>query len=80
MRTVVLARDLKVTVWQWPKLRSLWAKHLPKGSKVEVVAVEPDRTMVCRLERDNYFVLWPASGCDERERNQKEMFSSLSEP
>jgi len=77
VRTVVLARDLKVTVWQWPKLRSLWAKHLPKGSTAEVVAVEPDGTMVCRLENDNYFVLWPQSSSDDREINRQEISSSL---
>lgn len=58
VRIVVLARDLKVTVWQWPQPWTIWAKQLPKSSQAEVVAVEPVGTMICRLQKDGYFVLW----------------------
>ena len=59
MRTVLLAQDLKVTVWQWPEHRVLFGKRLPKGWKAEVVAEETDGALICRLERHHHFVVWP---------------------
>jgi len=59
LRTAVLAQDLKVTVWQWPEHRVLWGKRLPKGATAEVVAEEADGAMICRLDGNHYFMLWP---------------------
>ena len=76
MKTVVLARDLRVTVWQWPENRNLWGKQLLKGSKAEVVAEEADGAMVCRLQTDHYFVVWPDTVLEVKEMNQQEVLSS----
>jgi hypothetical protein len=59
LRTAVLARDLKIAVWQWPEHRVLFGKLLPKGWKAEVVAEEADGAMICCLGRNHHFVVWP---------------------
>lgn len=55
---MVLAHDLKVAVWQWPEHRVLWGKQLPAGWTADV-AEEAGGAMICPLEGDHYFVLWP---------------------
>lgn len=59
MKIVMLAHDLKVTVWQWPEHRVLWVKNLPKESQAQVLCEGPDGAMICHLGANHYFVLWP---------------------
>jgi len=33
--------------------------QLQKGQLISVVAEEDDGAMICALQRDHYFVLWP---------------------
>lgn len=58
-KEVVLPRDIRVAVWQWPVHRVLWGTTLRAGDLVHVVATNDQGTMVCNLSRDQYFLLWP---------------------
>ena len=58
MKDVVLSKDTKVALWQWPVHRFLWGKQLPKGQLISVVAEDEDGALTCCLHGDQYFVLW----------------------
>ncbi len=56
---VVLRRDIRVTVWQWPEHRVLWGKTIQQGERLPVVEQGKSGAMVCHLGGDYYCVLWP---------------------
>ncbi len=58
MKEVVLSKDTKVTLWQWPVHRFLWGIQLLKGQLFSVVAEDEDGALTCCLRGDQYFVLW----------------------
>jgi hypothetical protein len=58
VKDVVLSKDTKVALWQWPVHRFLWGKQLPKGQLISVVAEDKDGALTCCLNGDQYFVLW----------------------
>jgi len=59
LKELVLARDVKVVVWQWPEHRVLWGKQLRQGDLVSVVAESDHGVLICNLDGNHYFMLWP---------------------
>lgn len=59
LKELALARDVKVVVWQWPEHRVLWGKQLRQGDLVSVVAEGDDGALICNLDANHYFMLWP---------------------
>ena len=58
MKEVVLSKDTKVALWQWPVHRFLWGIQLLKGQLISVVAEDEDGALTCCLNGDTYFLLW----------------------
>ncbi|HKZ52646.1 MAG TPA: hypothetical protein VJ085_05130 [Candidatus Acidoferrales bacterium] len=67
LKELVLSHDVKVVVWQWPEHRVLWGKQLRQGDLVSVVAEGDDGVLICNLDGNHYFMLWPENVSGPRE-------------
>ncbi len=56
---VVLRRNIRVTVWQWPEHRVLWSKTIKQGERLPMVAQVENGPLVCHMGHDHYCLLWP---------------------